>query len=306
MRLIPQSLIWIITPEDLQEHDMTGFAQRFWLGDSGMGMPPVRRITERGPQQHGDTDLGFRLEAREMTLVFGFPTAGGLEYWEKRRDILDIFKPSDDPLLLTVQSFDDETFKRSIYFHYISDLELSSDQASDIDEGGTWDLVTVKLRAADPIWFDPSAYALQLAGIAISGFNVPTEVPSYIGGVILSASVDLAYAGSWLEYPIIQITGPFDSIVISNDTTGEILDFGSYSLAAGATITIDLRYGFKTVTLQDGTNLIGELTGESDLAAWHLQHGRSGSNINTITVTGTAATVDTRVDMLFYNRYIGI
>lgn len=41
------------------------------IEEDGLGLPEVRRITERGPFQHGDTDLDFRLEPRIINVVCG-------------------------------------------------------------------------------------------------------------------------------------------------------------------------------------------------------------------------------------------
>lgn len=306
MRLIPQALIWITTLEDNVEYDMTGFAERFWVGDTGLGMPPVRRIEERGAQQHGTTDLGFRLEPREFGLVFGFRSDGGLDYWEKRREILDIFKPSDIPLQLTVQSYDDETFKRSILFHYMGDLELPTEQSSDIDEAGTYDLVSVSLRAADPVWFDPALKTSLIETIDVSGMNIPTEVPTLLGGSLLAGDIDIDYQGSWLEYPVITIYGAITDPIVTNLTTGEKLDFAGYTVPAGDFLQIDLAYGVKTIVDSGGNNKMGELSADSDLATWHLQHARSGSNTNTIRATGSNTDASAQVTIEYYERYIGV
>ncbi len=306
MRLIPQALIWITTPEDGVEYDMTGYAERFWVGDSGLGMPPVRRIEERGPQQHGATDLGFRLDVREFSIVFGFPSTGGLIYWQKRREILDIFKPSDDPLLITLQSFDTEDFKRAIEFHYLSDLELSTEQSADIDEAGTWDLVAVRLRAPEAVWFDPTQKISTIETIDVSGMNIDTEVPTFLGGTLLAGSVDIDYQGSWSEYPVIVITGQITDPIITNTITGEVLDFTGYTVPAGDELRIDLRYGVKTVVDLAGNNKIGELSADSDLATWHLQHARAGVQTNTIQATGTGTDANAQVAIQYHERYIGV
>ena len=36
---------------------------------TGLGLPPVRRIKERGPLQHGATDVGFLLDERMLNLA---------------------------------------------------------------------------------------------------------------------------------------------------------------------------------------------------------------------------------------------
>jgi hypothetical protein len=114
----------------------------------------------------------------------------------------------------------------------------------------------------------------------------------------------IAYAGTFPEYPIITVEGPITDPVITNETTGEVLDFTGITIAAGTVYTIDLRYGYKTVVNQAGTNKIADLTAASDLATWHLEIApiASGGN-NIITASGTATTGDTVITLTYYKRY---
>ena len=43
---------------------------RYVLEDyDGFGMPPSHRLTERGPLQHGETDLGYLLDPRLIQIA---------------------------------------------------------------------------------------------------------------------------------------------------------------------------------------------------------------------------------------------
>ena len=46
-------------------HDQVNY---LWLDADGIGMAPVRRLTQKGPMQDGVTDLGYRLDPRHVTL----------------------------------------------------------------------------------------------------------------------------------------------------------------------------------------------------------------------------------------------
>ena len=39
-----------------------------YLGDQGFGLAPLHRITTRGPLQHGDSDIDFRLDPRILQI----------------------------------------------------------------------------------------------------------------------------------------------------------------------------------------------------------------------------------------------
>ena len=78
------------------------------------------------------------------------------------------------------------------------------------------------------------------------------------------------YEGSWDEFPTVRITGPATNAVLENVTSGDKLDFTGTAISAGTSYVLDLRYGYKTVTQDDGTNRIDKLTNDSDLATWRL------------------------------------
>ena len=81
----------------------------------------------------------------------------------------------------------------------------------------------------------------------------------------------------------------------------------TYTLAAGVTVTFDLRYGYKTVTDNLGNNLIGTLTTDSDLATWHLAPDpEAPGGVNSIAVSGFYGSADSSIQILYKTRYIGI
>ena len=163
--------------------------------------------------------------------------------------------------------------------------------------------VTITLSAPDPALYDPIAQSLTVTvGTVATGFEVAMPVPVFVGKSTINYIDTITYAGNWYEYPYeIKIEGPISNAKITNNTTGETLDFTGSSLTAGQAWYIDLRYGYKTVTREDTTNAISALTEDSDLATWHLEPGS-----NEIQVTGTGASPDTEITIAYYNRYIGI
>ena len=101
--------------------------------------------------------------------------------------------------------------------------------------------------------------------------------------------------------------GPITNLVIENETTDEKLDFTGYTLASGQTMTIDLRYGYKTVEREDGSSLIDKLTTDSDLGTWHIAaHPEATDGYNTIAVQGSNADLNTQISFQFYTQYAGI
>jgi hypothetical protein len=117
----------------------------------------------------------------------------------------------------------------------------------------------------------------------------------------------IPYIGTWLSYPKIIITGPLNDAVITHLETGEKLQL-DYHIPVGRTVTIDLAYGEKTVKDDLGTNLIGVLTSDSDLATFHIAPDPEVTGgLNHISVVGTGESVGvTQVEVQFLNRYFGI
>lgn len=267
----------------------------YWVGDDGLGMAPMHRLSERGPLQHGDTDRGFRLDPRTIRLMLDIidMTRAG---WEgKRASLLDIFRPLDaTPIIIKL---DLSTGERRISTYYVGSMSMPSS-----DRLGWNQTVVIDLLANDPSWYDPTAYAITFANVGGGdGWAVPWDIPWTLGASDLDESTSINYLGTWICYPQIRITGPVTDLVLTNDTTGEKLDFTGVTIAAGHYYDLNLSYGYKTVELDDGTNEIASLTSDSDLATWHLEPGT-----NSISATGSSITAATKIEINYRVRYIGV
>ena len=130
------------------------------------------------------------------------------------------------------------------------------------------------------------------------------------GSATLSEGFVINYEGTWDAFPSISVTGPWDNFTITNGATLETLDFG-YNIDSGETVVFDLAYGTKSVTNQNGTNLIGSLSTDSDLATFHLATDSEvttglADGINPMVVTGTNLDENSALVLIWYTRYIGI
>lgn len=264
----------------------------------GLGMAPNHRLSQRGPFQDGETDVGYRLDPR--TVLLSFAMHG--EYTtlaSNRAALLGFCKPgaSTDPLKLR-WTMPDGT-QRQIDCHHGGDLSLPSN---------AWfqkhHRAVLSLRCPDPTLYDPTGTSVQFAQTGGStGMAVPMAVPFTLGASTLDVTqaITLDGANAWDTYPIIYITGPVTSPVITNSATGEKLDFTGYSVGSGDTYTIDLRYGAKTVVDSSSANQTYKLTTDSNLATWRLVPGA-----NSIRATGTSITGATSILIQFNQRYIGV
>ena len=273
------------------------------LAHDGWGMAPLHRLVERGPLQYGETDRGFRLDPRIGTLVVGVKGSSIDDLYTQRAALINVFAPAGDDPLIVRWTRDDGT-QRQIECHFVDALSLPFDARQ-----GYWLRASVRLRCPDPTFYDPTGKAstFELGGGGDS-LEIPLEVPMVVGTSTLDATNTITYGGNWRSYPhLIRITGPITDAVITNETTGEALDFTGTTIGAGDYYDIDLRYGQKTVEDSSGTNKIADLTDDSDLATWHLAPAPEASGgENSINVTGTSITEATSVAVNFFERYLGL
>jgi phage-related protein len=135
---------------------------------------------------------------------------------------------------------------------------------------------------------------------------VPTVIPMTVGASTIDTSQSATYAGSFLSYPIIRITGPITDCIITNTSTGEILDFTGLTIAAGDYREIDCSFEHKTVVDSSGVNKLSDLVEGSDLATFHIADDLEVlSGVNSISVSGSAVTLATRIDITYFTRFIG-
>lgn len=283
---------------------LTGRAPLDLVAIQGIGSAPARRLVERGPFQDGDTDVGFRVDARTISLVlfFNAPTAALADTY---RDLVySYFRGTSIPLKLRCTR--DDGAVRQIDCYVSGTVEAPNDDQSRV---GYSQKVGVQLRAPDPVWYDPDGASLALLGgssTGASGFVVPAAVNMVQAAqTYITRSFALTYPGTWAEYPVITVYGPATNVTITNQTTGDMLDFPSLVLTGGQWLQIDLRYGQKSVVDHAGVNQIAKLSSDSDLATWRLAAAPEAvDGINTILFeVASSANNSTGVTFQYFNRF---
>jgi len=264
-----------------------------YLGDQGFGLAPLHRITQRGPMQQGDTDVDFRLDPRVLQLPLYVDTTTIDAYYAARGRLLSVFSPSNTVGTITVTT---TAWTRSI------DVKVLGGLSFDTDPKVGYGLRTVvQLRADDPTWYDAVAQTIiGAAGIAGTPTAYPVVYPRTYGTANINATTTFVNNGTWLSYPIITAIGPITGLVITNNTTGQVITT-SGSISAGRTYTYDLRYGKKTVYDDLGNNQIATVAASSNLATWAIVSG-----INSITIAATSSSSPASVQIVYYVRYVGI
>lgn len=279
----------------------------YWIMSlTGSGMPPIRLIKERGAQQHGSTVTGFVLDERMINLALLIDAPDEATADGYREDLAEIFKPVDNlPLQVKLTRDDGEVRQLDTYTYGVVDFPMTND-----NRFAGKQQVIAQLQAPDPIPYDPTlqniVFTIATGAGAPGGFAVPTMIPTLSS---VTTSIDdtesLVYAGKWETFPIIYLTGPANSPVITNETTGKVLDFTGSSVPGGDTWTIDLRYGAKSVRDNSGALQNAALTDESDLVDWSFVPSPTApGGINDIHVSiPSGVTAATQVRVAFYNKY---
>jgi len=271
------------------------------LGHTGVGMMPSHRLTQRGPMQHGVTDLGFRGDPRTVQLALLIEGTSMSDYWTRRTTLLNLFKPTDDPLKLrfTLENGDVRQLDCQA-----GGLPLDSREKMRYTHA-----IGVTLRAADPAFYDPVGKSVMFAlGGGSAAFEIPMAIPLNVGVSVMDQAVTIAYSGNWLAYPYrIRIVGPITDACITNLATDEKLDFDGITIAAADYYDVDCRYAYKTVLDSNEVNKIADLTEDSNLDSWHLAAGPDAPDgQNSIQVTGAAVTAATEVTIQWFDRFVGI
>jgi len=269
----------------------------------GLGALPRARLAQSGPQQHGETDLGWRGLPRYFSLAFTIVSTGlGNCINANRRALMRYLTPQADPLSILF-NFDGTQYQ--IDAHPLS--EPGALAASDIYKLAA---VPVRFRAADPTLYHPTLNSTSWTLSVQDDLILPFTLPFVLGSSMINDTKDIAYTGDVDSYPVIEMTGPLPSPHITNEESGDTLALaGGQSIAVGKTVTFDLRYGNKTVMETGGVSRIADLsTSLDDLSTFRLLAAVDGtaSRTNTLRVTASEAVAgQSAIKIKHYTRYGG-
>lgn len=304
--IYPQTEFWSYRAPDGTVYDLTvpSTAGRWVISASGEGLPPIDYITERGPAQHGATVTDFFLQPRVIQLLVRQQACSRGGYWENRAALLNGLRPNRQLTPTAVQP-GQLKFRLSTGAYRAFDCFLTEGPVFEPRQPNRWDewafQEVLKFTAFNPVAYDPTVHAVA--------FLLPTQLvfpiifPIIFGG--LNDTEVITYAGTWLEYPTIVLTGPMTNPIIQNLATGEMLAL-TYTIPAGVSVTITLGYGNKTVTDSLGNNLIGTVTTDSALGSFHLAPDpEAAGGVNPINVSANSVGAGGSVVLSYYDRYLG-
>lgn len=274
----------------------------FWaLTMTGVGLPPVRLIKERGPQQHGSTVVGYTLDERLLNLALLIKVQTEALADQARDDLAEILKPVDD-LPCKIRLTRNDGAVRQIDAYIVGTVDFPNTQQARF--AGT-QMVVAQFEAPDPLFYDPALRNVIFDTSGGGGYQVPTEVPTqYTTGSVINSVASLVYVGKSRVFPKIYVTGPAVNLVITNETIDKVLNFTGHTIAAGVIYEIDLRYGYKTITDNSGTRQNAALTDASNLADWHIAATPTApGGVNDIRVVASGSTIATSVRVEFNDTF---
>jgi len=295
-----------ITPDGLVYEFDTG---KRWLmtEEEGTGLPDINYITQRGPFQHGNTVIDYRLEPRVVQLVLREDSCNRFEYWSSRRMLLNMIRPNR----ITRTSSNTGVLRKYFPDGTKLDLDVVIEKGPTFTaKGGKWDewayQETLRFIANNPIYYDPIPVCLTWPIAGIDQLVFPITFPIVFGGSFINETATVVYPGTWLSYPTIEITGPMQGILISNDTTGKFIHL-LHDVSVGEVVTIYLPYGNKRVVSSILGDLTGTITDDSDTVLFYLAPDpEAAGGVNFITVQGINIDPGVTVVRIIYNvRYIG-
>jgi (2Fe-2S) ferredoxin len=314
----PAGTILYITPDGIEYPLVTPHVTgRFVMSMSGGGAAPIQYISQRGPNQDGETVRGFSLTPRVIQILERQQFKSRSTWWDGRADILNDLRPNRQATATVVVT---GTFRVVTANGDVRDLNVFLQdgprfEARNVDEWDEWAFEEVlRFIAHDPLWFDPARVDLVLAFTLDANLVFPITFPIQFGGGLIDVSTNLDYTGTWASLPTIVIVGPIDNPIIDNTTTGEKIELSSV-IGPGRTVTIDLAFGQKTIVDDLGNNLLGSLTTDSDLGTFHIAPTPEAPQVvgqprptarNVIRLRGSNPTGATSVEVRYLTRYFGI
>lgn len=186
-------------------------------------------------------------------------------------------------------------------FYINNDLQLSG--TVDYDISGTTRWRSDRLSSPSTYYTGElpkaAAYNIALSNGQRSALNAWMSDTPTIG------TINAVNGGDFIEYPYITIQGPIASPVLTNATTGAVLDFTGVYIGSSEVYRIDLRTGSKTITNASGSVVVGNAVTPVELARFNLAPSPiAAGGTNVITVQGGSVAAITNVTVTHYDRYM--
>lgn len=271
----------------------------YWslIGRTGAFMPSVALVTQQVPQQPGAREKYVQIGEGNPQVPLLIKAGDEPTLAVARRALVYAMNPARG--LGTLRSTAQDGAVRDLNCRLVDGLR--GDESSQNRQPGAI-FVDLQFAAADPFWYDTDYTVLSFGtGAPVVFLSNPFLGPN-ISSSGIASSFSVYNGGDVEAWPIWIITGPGNTIVLTNNTTGKSLTLsgsGGLTLSGGQVLTIDTRPGVKTVTREDGSNQFASVSSTSSL--WELA---PGNNSISLSIAGTSGA--SGLQLKYKQRYLGI
>lgn len=254
----------------LQIHKAGGFG----VTQMTLGSPAPRAVAENRPSGHGAVDATSFYGPRVIELT-GFVQASSFaDFWPKVDDLLGGLALGSEHVLRFRRLGD--TFDLQTTVRVDSSVDLP---VGDVPRPfARWG---VSLFCRDPrLYADLTSGAYDPTDAGSGGLVFPLGFPLVFGASGVSGALQVENAGNVSTPPVLVVTGPVTNPILDNDTTGLAIHTRDCGLAAGDTLTLDVR---RRTAVLNGTTPRPDLVNASLTTWWELRPG-----FNQIRMRGSA------------------
>lgn len=297
MAINPFMQVYYNTPDNTKLYFFLG-KERSIQNWSNFGMPDFVFIEDRGPNQHGTTVRDFRTQPRNITIEWFGRNCNGKQC--EYADVVNAIRPTHDTEPGYLRVINQDTSLLEIPARIQSGPNGSWNISSGLTPLQVRDVV--QFYCNDPFWRE-ATQATVSAEVTVEDSCLDLCLPACLGTGLLSAEIEVCYNGTWYGDQItITITGPLDTPVITNETTGRTIEL-NYNVAANETITIAILPESATITSDINGDILGTVTNNSDLVFFTL----APKQINTISFSGANGIEgSSTISMAYYVRYLSV
>ncbi|MFG3582560.1 phage tail family protein [Streptomyces sp. NPDC047990] len=286
-----------------EEIPLTTFQGKDWPsilmqpGATGLDAPPYELHMDDSPNLDGSIFRDSRAGARQVMLPLFLYGIDRRSILTLKRKLVTSLNPKNGYCVLKFVESDGST--RYLNAYYAGGME--GNEALD-SSGFHWIAYGIQLTAPDPWYYSEAEHAAQWAmggtSQLIGGAKfLPMQLSE---GFPATKAAVIENEGDVEAWPVWTVKGPIRSISFTNDA-GRTFGFdapidGSNLVAAGRTLTIDTRPGYKTMTDDQGANYFPLLKANPDL--WSVSTGDSLVTIDAVAGSGVSS-----VSMNFTPRF---
>lgn len=243
----------------------------------GMSGAVVRRVTERGPAQVGDTDVGFRLEPRIIELTIGFYATTDAILDGYRDSLTQFFKPLTSTVINLTVTRDDGAI-RQLDCYTVDEIKIDWVKEH---RAGHFHNATIKLRAPEPAYYNPTPGTVTVSGSAgtatdwyLAGGAIGTSSVLMSGGTPTQGQA-WSYAGS-----IAHTTSYTLAIRATQESFGTADKYMFYvdntSLLENDIVLRAATSRYAANTSADGGGDLGTAFMPAGTTNYYIRHGTSG------------------------------